>query len=147
MASGCRHDFMSWPGTTSGDGSSAQELMKVRLSRSFHFEASHRLDHLGPEHPCYNLHGHSYRVEVEVSGEVDLTTGFLIDYSEIKRIVQPLIARLDHTHLNDVEGLPLTSTEYIARWLWERIQPELPIISRITIHETDSSKCVFEGLL
>jgi len=119
--------------------------MKVRLSRTFSFEASHRLDHLGVEHPCYNLHGHSYRVEIEVYGEVDETTGFLIDYSEIAKIVRSIVKRLDHTHLNDVEGLPLTSTEHIGRWLWERIQPELPILSRITIYETDSSKCVFEG--
>jgi len=119
--------------------------MKVKLSNTFHFEASHRLDHLGSEHPCHNLHGHSYRVEIEVSGKVDETTGFLIDYSEITKIVRPIIKRLDHTHLNDVEGLPLTSTEHIARWLWERIQPQLQILSRITIYETDSSKCVFEG--
>jgi 6-pyruvoyltetrahydropterin/6-carboxytetrahydropterin synthase len=119
--------------------------MKVRLSRTFSFEASHRLDHLGVEHPCYNLHGHSYRVEIEVSGKVDETTGFLIDYSEIAKIVRPIVKRLDHTHLNDIKGLPLTSTEHICRWLWERIQPELPILSRITIYETDSSKCVFEG--
>ncbi|HUV30590.1 MAG TPA: 6-carboxytetrahydropterin synthase QueD [Acidobacteriota bacterium] len=119
--------------------------MRVKLSKQFHFEASHRLDHLPPEHPCHELHGHSYRVEVEVAGEVSETTGFLIDYHDLKRIVQPVIDRLDHKNLNDVDGLELTSTEYVSRWLWERIKPGLPILSRITVYETATSKCEYEG--
>lgn len=121
--------------------------MKVRLSRMFRFEASHRLEHLGKDHECYNLHGHSYRVEVEIYGDVDETTGFLTDYSEIDRLARPIIKQLDHTHLNDVENLALSSTEFIARWLWTKIKPVLPLLSKITIYETDSSKCIFEGEL
>ena len=119
--------------------------MKVRLSKQFFFEASHRLEHLGPEHPCYNLHGHSYRVEVEVYGDVAEKTGFLIDYADIKKIAQPIVDRLDHTHLNDVEDLKLTSTEFIARWLWERIQPNLSTLSKIIIYETAKTRCEYAG--
>ncbi len=119
--------------------------MKVRLTKRFRFEASHRLDHLGKEHPCYNLHGHSYRVDIEVYGEVNETTGFLIDYADIKRIVAPIVKRLDHTHLNDIEDLKYTSTEHLAHWLWVRIQKQLPILSRIIIHETDLSRCEYSG--
>lgn len=119
--------------------------MKVRLSKMFRFEASHRLDHLPTEHPCHHLHGHSYKVEVEVYGEVNPETGFLIDYADIKRVVNPIVKQLDHKHLNDIDDLEMTSTEYIARWLWERIMPELPILSRITIFETGTSKCEYTG--
>jgi len=119
--------------------------MKVRLTKKFRFEASHRLDHLPEDHPCYPLHGHSYKVDIEVYGEVDEATGFLIDYHDIKRIAGPIIARLDHTHLNDIDDLPLTSTEYICKWLWDRIKKDLPILSRITIYETGSSKCEYSG--
>ncbi len=119
--------------------------MRVKLSKRFHFEASHRLEHLPKDHPCYNLHGHSYRVEIEVAGEVDPSTGFLIDYAEIKKAATPVIKMLDHTHLNDIDGLELTTTEYICHWLWERILPDLPQLSRITIFETDSSRCIYEG--
>ncbi len=119
--------------------------MKARLSKEFHFEASHRLDHLSVDHPCYQLHGHSYRVEVEVYGEVDPKTGFVIDYRDLKAIVGPVIGRLDHRHLNDVEGLEITSTEHIARWLWNEIKPRLPILSKIIIYETTSTRCEYEG--
>ncbi|MDZ4723571.1 MAG: 6-carboxytetrahydropterin synthase QueD [candidate division Zixibacteria bacterium] len=119
--------------------------MKVTLTKEFRFEASHRLDHLPPSHPCYNLHGHSYRVLIQVHGKVDETTGFLIDYADIKRIVDPIVSRLDHTHLNNVDGLSITSTEFIARWLWERIKPNLAILSKIIIEETQSSSCEYSG--
>ena len=119
--------------------------MKVRLSKDFHFEASHVLEHLAAEHPCRRLHGHGYRVAVEVCGEVDPKTGFLIDYAELKRTVGPVIARLDHCHLNDIEGLKFTTAEHIAAWLWQQIKPKLPILSKITIHETASTHCEYVG--
>jgi 6-pyruvoyltetrahydropterin/6-carboxytetrahydropterin synthase len=119
--------------------------MKVRLSRQFHFEASHALEHLPESHPCHPLHGHSYGVTVDVVGEVDETTGFLIDYADIHRAVKPTIDLLDHHHLNDVDGLRLSTTEYIAKFLWDRIKPRLPQLSRITISETGITRCEYEG--
>lgn len=117
--------------------------MKVKLTKLFRFEASHCLDHLPKEHVCNHMHGHSYRVKVEVSGEVDQDTGFLIDYSDIKEIVQPIIDQLDHGHLNDIEGLEITSAEYLAAWLWDKIKPKLTQLSKITIYETDSTSCEY----
>jgi len=67
--------------------------VKVKLTKSFRFEAAHRLNQLPEDHPCYKIHGHGYRVEVEVAGEVDPKTGFLMDYGKIKDIVQPVIVR------------------------------------------------------
>lgn len=119
--------------------------MKVTLSQQFSFDASHSLPHLPQEHPCHNLHGHGYTVTVVVSGEVDPQSGFLIDYRDIHRIVKPLIDRLDHHHINDIEGITIASTEYIARWLWERIKPELPILSKISVSETPYTLCEYSG--
>ena len=119
--------------------------MKVTLHHEFRFEASHRLTHLPADHPCHPLHGHGYRVIVEVTGEVDADTGFLLDYADIERAVDPLIARLDHSHLNDIEGLPLATTEHIARWLWERLKPALPQLSAVTIYETPVTGCRYQG--
>ncbi len=119
--------------------------MIVTLSHQFNFDASHQLDHLPPHHPCHNLHGHGYVVFVEVTGEVDPATGFLIDYREIYDAVKPLIDQLDHHHLNDIEGLTIASTEYIARWLWERIKPKLSGLGKITISETPLTRCEYRG--
>jgi 6-pyruvoyltetrahydropterin/6-carboxytetrahydropterin synthase len=119
--------------------------MKVRLSRQFQFEASHALSHLPASHPCHSLHGHSYGVSVEVSGDVDEASGFLVDYADIHKAVKPIIDVLDHRHLNDVEGLKLATTEFIAKYLWDRVKPRLPGLCRITISETGSTQCTYEG--
>ncbi len=119
--------------------------MKVRLSHDFSFEASHRLDHLGPDHPCFPLHGHSYRVTITVSGEVDPVSGFLIDYADLRKIAHPVIRQLDHKHLNDVPGLPLTSTEHVVHWLWNRLKPILPALDEIVLRETPSTSCAYRG--
>jgi len=119
--------------------------MKVRLTKEFHFDASHRLDQLPPDHPCHRLHGHGYRVVIEVCGEVDPVSGFLIDYGELKRIVRPIIDQLDHQHLNDLPGIGTSSAEHITYWLWQRIKPQLPQLSRITLHETETSSCEYTG--
>lgn len=119
--------------------------MKARLSHIFTFEASHRLDHLGSAHPCYPLHGHSYKVKITVEGEVDPATGFLIDYADLARIVSPVIRQLDHTHLNDVPDLGYATAENICRWVWVRLTPTLPTLLRVSIQETDMTECDYEG--
>ncbi len=119
--------------------------MKVALSQQFVFDASHQLTHLPKDHPCHNLHGHTYAVVVEVAGEVDNDSGFLIDYREIYRVVKPLIDQLDHRHLNDVAGLEKPTTEIIAKWLWDRIAPALPVLSKISISETPFTRCEYRG--
>ena len=119
--------------------------MKVKLSVSFRFEASHKLSHLAPSHPCHNLHGHSYEAEVEVTGKVNPETGFLLDYADIRALLKPIISQLDHTHLNDVPGLEMPTTELIAQWLWQRIKVKLPVISKITIRETPFTCCEYWG--
>ena len=119
--------------------------MKTRLTHEFSFEASHRLDHLGPGHPCFPLHGHSYIVELVIEGEVNPTTGFLMDYADICRAADPVIKRLDHTHLNDVADLHFTTTEHIARWLWIRLKDVLPQLIEITIRESRSTACTYRG--
>ncbi len=119
--------------------------MRVTLTKQFRFEASHRLDHLPVDHPCHNLHGHSYQVEVTLTGDVNPATGFLIDYADIKRSVQPIIDQLDHSHLNDVEDLRYSTTELIAEWLWQRIKPRLPDLTKITIMETATTRCEYTG--
>ena len=77
----------------------------VTLVKEFTFEAAHRLPNVPPENKCRRLHGHSYGVEIHVTGEVDPGTGWLIDYADIKKAAGPIIERLDHRCLNEIEGL------------------------------------------
>ncbi len=119
--------------------------MKAELSKTFKFDAGHYLPNVPADHKCARPHGHSYRVTVVVAGEVDPRTGWVMDFSEIRRVLDPLIATLDHTSLNEVEGLANPTSEQIAKWLWERVSPEMAQLQSITVSETDTSSCTYRG--
>jgi 6-pyruvoyltetrahydropterin/6-carboxytetrahydropterin synthase len=82
---------------------------------------------------------------VLVEGEVDPARGYLIDYGDIKKATDPIVAQLDHFYLNEIEGLKNPTSENLARWIWDRLRPVLPLVSAITVHETCTSTCEYRG--
>jgi 6-pyruvoyltetrahydropterin/6-carboxytetrahydropterin synthase len=119
--------------------------MHVRLRKEFSFEAAHDLPTFPEGHKCRRLHGHSFRFEVIVAGAVDADRGYLVDYGEIKRVCKPVVDRLDHYYLNEIDGLANPTSENLARWLWERIRPEVPQLTAIIVHETCTASCEYRG--
>jgi 6-pyruvoyltetrahydropterin/6-carboxytetrahydropterin synthase len=119
--------------------------MRIELAREYRFEAAHRLPRLPASHKCARLHGHSFRFEVLLEGEVDERTGFLIDFGDVDTIVQPVVARLDHYFLNDVEGLENPTSEILSAWLWQKLRPALPMLTGITVAETCDARCTYRG--
>jgi 6-pyruvoyltetrahydropterin/6-carboxytetrahydropterin synthase len=119
--------------------------MQIELHREYRFEAAHRLPRLPESHKCFRLHGHSFRFEVMLVGEVDEQTGFLIDFGDVDAIVEPVRERLDHYFLNEIEGLENPTSEILARWLWRSLKPQLPILASITVAETCDARCVYRG--
>ena len=120
-------------------------LVIVRLSKSFHFEAAHDLPTFPEGHKCKRLHGHSFRFDVIVEGAVDPAMGYLIDYGDIKRVVDPIVKELDHYYLNDIPGLENPTSEMLAVWIWKRVKTALPQLAAIMVHETCSSSCEYRG--
>lgn len=119
--------------------------MHVELVRDYRFESAHRLPRVPEGHKCARLHGHSFRVQVTVAGEVDEATGFLIDFDEIDRVLAPIIERLDHRYLNEIPGLENPTSEHLARWVWRHVRPLLPLVSAVTVSETCDSRCTYRG--
>jgi 6-pyruvoyltetrahydropterin/6-carboxytetrahydropterin synthase len=119
--------------------------MKVELSKRFEFSADHRLPAAGAAHPCARIHGHSFVVEVTVAGEVDPRTGWLMDFGDLRAIVEPVVKGLDHSLLNDVTGLSNPTSENLARWIWDRLAPHLRGLAQIAIEESPSSRCAYRG--
>jgi 6-pyruvoyltetrahydropterin/6-carboxytetrahydropterin synthase len=119
--------------------------MKVELVKEYRFEAAHRLPEVPAGHKCARLHGHSFKFEIHVAGPVDERTGWFIDYGVLDDVVNPLVARLDHFYLNEVEGLANPTSEILARWLWERIRPGIPQLVAVTLYETCDARCVYRG--
>ncbi|MGF1678423.1 MAG: 6-pyruvoyl tetrahydropterin synthase family protein [Candidatus Methylacidiphilales bacterium] len=119
--------------------------MKITLSRKFSFDAAQSLDVFPEGHKCRNLHGHTFTLVVSVTGEVDPLTGMYYDHAEIARQVTPWVEMLDHRYLNEIEDLNVPSLENIARWFWVRLNPTLPGLSEIVLHETPTSWCTYHG--
>jgi 6-pyruvoyltetrahydropterin/6-carboxytetrahydropterin synthase len=117
----------------------------MEIFREFTFDAAHRLEHLPEGHKCARLHGHTYRLVVHVEGELDPTLGWVVDFAEIKRLTAEVIAPLDHHLLNDVPGLEQPTTEHIAMWVWNRLQPKLPGLRKIVLWENANSGCTYSG--
>ena len=120
-------------------------VMNVRLVHEFRFEAAHRLPRVPEGHKCARLHGHSFKVEIAVEGPMDETSGWLIDFAELHRVWAPLHEELDHRYLNEVPGLENPTSEILARHIWQKLEPRLPGLSRVTLYETCEARCEYEG--
>lgn len=102
------------------------------IGRTFRFESAHFLPKVPDGHRCRNLHGHNYRIEIVLQGEVD-GRGFVMDFGEVDAAVAPLIAQVDHKLLNEVPGLENPTAEIIARWFLDR----LAAAARVKVWEND----------
>lgn len=118
----------------------------MEIYKEFKFESAHSLPHLPEGHKCRNVHGHSYRLIVYVTGEVDPKTGWVIDFADLKRVVEPVINRLDHQNLNDIDEIGLTTVENLARWIWKQLDDAVHGLSRIEVRETETAGCVYAGV-
>jgi len=104
--------------------------MRVTLTKEFTVESAHRTQ--DPQ-AGGGLHGHSLRIVVGVAGDVDEAIGWLMDYNTIKQRFQPLRDLLDHHYVNEIEGLTDPSLEGIARWIEERLAPDLPGLAGVWV--------------
>ena len=117
----------------------------MEIYRRFQIEAAHRLPNVPPEHKCARLHGHSFRIRIHVSGDVDPHLGWVQDFADITAAFEPLRQQLDHHYLNEIPGLENPTSENIAVWIWEKLAPALPMLSRVVVEETCNSGCSYEG--
>ncbi|GIG02090.1 6-pyruvoyl trahydropterin synthase family protein [Catellatospora citrea] len=113
------------------------------ISKTFRFEASHRLAGLPEGHKCARLHGHSYAVTVELDADYLDPPGFVMDFAQLSPLGDYLKIAFDHQHLNDVLTVQPTS-ENLARLFTEWCVGHLPLaesVSAVTVRvsETTSS--------
>lgn len=119
--------------------------MTCEIYKDFIFEAAHHLPNVPEGHKCGRLHGHSFFVRLYVKGGVDATTGWVIDFGDIKQIFAPIYDRLDHYYLNDIPGLENPTSEVLTKWIWRQVKPSLPQLSKVEIKETCTAGCLYIG--
>ncbi|BAP58545.1 6-carboxytetrahydropterin synthase QueD [Candidatus Tachikawaea gelatinosa] len=114
------------------------------IFKDFQFEAAHQLPYVSKEHKCSRLHGHSFKVRLEIFGETQKKTGWVMDFKKIKNIFKSVHNQLDHRFLNEIPGLENPTSEILAKWIWNKIKPHLPELLSVTIKETCTSGCIYK---
>ena len=118
----------------------------MEIFKVFTFEAAHRLPQVPEGHKCGRLHGHSFRAEIRVSAPLDSSAGWVMDFADLKAAFKPLHDELDHRYLNEIPGLENPTSEMIAQWIWNRLQPSLPSLYEVVVRETCTTGAVFRGV-
>jgi 6-pyruvoyltetrahydropterin/6-carboxytetrahydropterin synthase len=106
-----------------------------RITKEFHFSASHQLSHLPDDHQCARLHGHNYVVIVELASTTLNADGFVRDYGELKPLKTYSDDTFDHRHLNDVM-LEASTGENMARHFYDWCAARWPETSAVKVSET-----------
>ncbi len=137
-----------------------------RVSKEFSFDMAHLLD--GHDGKCQNLHGHTYKLQVEVCGDLvesGAKKGMVIDFTDVKAVVkEEILEPMDHAFIFDQTSereskiatllkelnsktfaLPHRSTaEEMARFIFKKLQKRLPI-SAVRLWETPTSFCEYRS--
>lgn len=114
------------------------------IRKEFHFSASHILNGLNDGHPCGRLHGHNYKVTVELKSDTLDSTSFVQDYGDLNPIKNYIDGKLDHQHLNNVWPGMQPSAENIAQKLFQSFKPAFPMLNAIEVCETPKTVARYE---
>lgn len=115
------------------------------ITKTFTFDSAHYLPHVPAGHKCGRMHGHTYRVTIEISGAPGAATGWLCDFADIAAAWKPIEDAVDHRLLNEVEGLDNPTSEALAPWLLRRFRagfkPHGCELLALTLHESCTTTC------
>ena len=121
----------------------------MKVFKDVTFEAAHFLPNVPDGHKCGRLHGHSYRVQIEVEGRRHSLLGWIVDYADIDRAWAMCYDVLDHRCLNDIPGLWCSTSENLAEWiattLGSSLDHERYHLARVTVRETCTAGAVWEA--
>ncbi|MBF8271667.1 MAG: hypothetical protein HW380_772 [Magnetococcales bacterium] len=116
----------------------------AHIWRRFRFEAAHRLPNVAQDHPCGRMHGHGF--EVILHAHQNLRHSDMgVDFDHLQQVWNPFHDLLHHRCLNELPGLENPTSEMLSAWIWQRLRPKLPELSWVSVYETVSAGCHFDG--
>lgn len=120
-----------------------------RLVHIIRFEAARKLTKVPKEHPCSNLYGLAFKLEIHIEGDMDKNTGFVIDFNEIEKAFNPIRKKVDHNYLNDINGLENPTSEVLIKWIWNNLETSLNDkkikMVKLVLWENEFSRVEFKG--
>jgi 6-pyruvoyltetrahydropterin/6-carboxytetrahydropterin synthase len=117
----------------------------MEIFKKYTFDSAHFLPNVPEGHKCKTMHGHTYHLTLYFEGELNQHFGWIMDFNDIKKIIAPIIEKLDHKVLNTIPGLENPTCELISTWLWNNIKPQIELLSKIELHETPTSGAIYIG--
>ena len=130
--------------STRHEGADLDTDGNAHIWRRYRFESAHQLPNVPPDHKCGRMHGHGFEMILHVNQNlVEQDMG--VDYDYLDKLWDPIYHELDHACLNDIRGLENPTSEALASWIWERLKPKLNQLSWVTVYETSTAGCHFDG--
>lgn len=130
--------------STRDQGADLDGTEHVHIWRRFRFEAAHQLPNVPSGHKCGRMHGHGF--EVILHADQDRGSEEMgVDFDHLGKIWSPLHQELHYACLNDIPGLENPTSEMLSAWLWRRLKPTLSALSWITVYETATAGCHYDG--
>lgn len=99
------------------------------------FDAAHQL--VGHAGPCENLHGHTWKVQMHVSGGKLNKLGMVKDFKELKLLLQSAVSKLDHTNLNSIGYFKTANptSENVAKYIFDQLSKKADVV-KVTVFES-----------
>lgn len=129
-----------------------------KLVQIVRFESARRLPKVPEGHPCGNIYGLAFKLEIHVEGKVNPETGFVVDFGYIEKGINPIYKKIDHNYLNEIKGLENPTSEVLVEWIWKKFYKEfekpwnmndkgepLCSLTKLVLWENEVSRVEFKG--
>ena len=130
--------------STRNQGADLESSSKVHVWKRFQFDAAHQLPNVHSGHKCGRMHGHGFEVVLHAIQDIkDKDMG--VDFDYLEEIWKPLKSELHQKCLNDIKGLENPTSEMLSTWIWNRLKPNFEQLSWVTVYETVTAGCHYDG--
>ena len=118
----------------------------MKIFRTYTVHAARFIPTLESKHPCSKMHGHTFKIIIELDGSINKDTGFIMDFYDLDVIInEKIIKKIDHKVLNDIKGLENPSSEFISIWVWKQLIKDIPDLSQVIISEDHGTGIKYSG--
>lgn len=131
--------------STSDHGADIDPAGNVHVWHRFRFEAAHVLPNVPKGHQCGRMHGHGFEIVLHANQDLTPQDHMSVDFDFLASEWSVLGELLDRSCLNRIIGLENPTSEMIAKWIWDRLKPRIPQLSWVTVYETVTAGCHYNG--
>lgn len=108
----------------------------IEIIRTYYLECAHSLPKVPDGHKCKRVHGHNYKIDLAIGGEIDKEKDWILDFAAVDVEWQVVCDLLDHRYLNEIIENP--TAERIAEFIAKRLRVRLPGLRAVAVWETDT---------